>query len=500
MIRKQGYQLPRSRLISAFGNNCLCWSFAEESALTQEITTSLTKILDLFLHKFFKIEAGGDKKLNNLCRALTTSLNQIIYNLLIDSNTVYQQILQIFTNYISCREELIVRLFTAELSDLIVKLNMPKTATKNLIKTVNLDAYVNDFIRDLLKSGSVEFDKCFEKFLSHFSPFLKVKPTSNVFDSLEKTFEYELDKIQHRYKNEIKPLIASIWGKHRYVKYSVFIREIKDEALEWDQGVVVLASLLLVDGDIELKTVTQLSVYDLILVFEINSNSYVVHYNDKNAYLMEVFHNTSVICADGSNETVMTLYIKADKRCLLYQLQDFRLYSSLEINLKLEADEDLLDLIYIEGTRHRIVYITSNFALSSIHEKGPRCYINIEHNEESSFKLKYFKQKQLILLASQSTLRVFTDKLEKIGEYLISFDNFSYYLTNSRVLRILDLKQNYIEEFWLDVKLDYPERFYKNLHLPRNAIQFVTRSYEGINADELLKEFMQYFNRPFLIS
>ena len=83
---------------------------------------------------------------------------------------------------------------------------------------------------------------------------------------------------------------------------------------------------------------------------------------------------------------------------------------------------------------------------------------------------------------------------------MISFDNFSYYLTNSRVLRILDLKQNYIEEFWLDVKLDYPERFYKNLHLPRNAIQFVTRSYEGVNADELLKEFMQYFNRPFLIS
>lgn len=500
LFRKQGYQIPRSKLVNAFGTNCICWSFAEDSSLTGEITTAFNRILDLFLHKFFKIEAGGESKLEKLCQALTLSLNQIIYNLLIDSTTVFQQIIQIFTDYISHRQELIVRLFTAELSDLTARLNMPKTATKNLINTVNLDAFINDFIKDLLKIGILEFDKVFEKFLNHFSPFLKNKPTSNVFDSLEKTFQYELDKIQHKFKNELKPLIISVWEKNRYVNYSVFLREIKDEALEWGHGVVVLTSLLLVNGNIELKSVTQLSVYDLLLVLEINNDSYVIHYHDKSAYLLDVFRYTQVICADGSNENIMVLYIKSDKRCILYQLHDFRMYPTSEFNLKLQEDEYLFDLIYIEGSRHKIVYSTNNFILSSIHEKGPRCYINIDHDDESNFKLKYFKQKELILLKTQSKLRVFSEKLEKIGEYSISLDNYTYYLTNSRVLRILDLKYNYIEEFWLDVKLDYAERFYKSLPLPRNAIQFVTRSYEGVNIDELNKEFLQYFNRPFLIS
>ena len=500
LFNKNHSRLPKFQLVNAFGNNCLCWGISEQTELTGEIITVLNRIQDLFIQKFLKIDSAKESKIFKLCETLAGSLNEVIYNLVVDVNTFYPQISQIFINFITQKQDLIVKLFNDELEKLALKLNMPKTATKNLFNTVHLDAFVNDFIRDLIKQGNIDFDDCFQKFLNHFSPFFSTKPDSDVFDALEKNFVFELDKIEHQIKNELESLVTSIWEKNKYVRFSVILKEIRDEALEWDIDFTVLTSLFLVEAEVEIKSVTQISVYDLILIFEINSNSFVVQFSDKKAYLMDVFKNISVLCADGSNESILALNFNPSKKCILFCMEDFRIYPLLELNLKLEANETLVDFIYIQGTRSQIVYTTSNNILSSIHETGPRCLINIEHDQESECKLKYFKSKQLILLSSNSKLRVFTEKLEKIGEYLIVFDNFSYYLTNSRILRILGIKSNYLEEYWLDSKLDYPERHYKNLPLPKNATQFVTRSYEGVKVDELTQEFLKFFNRTFSIS
>ena len=500
LLNKSQTKFPKFQLVNAFGNNCLCWGSSEEIELTGEIITVLNRILDLFVLKLFQIESVCEKKIKKLCETLAGSINEVIYNLHVDLNLLYQQAYQIFIDYTTQKQEIIVKLFNDELCDLAIKLDMPKTATKNLFNTVHLDAIVNDFIRDLIKQGNIDFDECFKNFSNHFSPFLKSKLDSHVFDALEKNFVFEIDKIQHRFKNELRGLITSIWEKNRFARFSVLLKEIKDEALEWDHEVTVLTSLFLVEAEVEIKSVTQISVYDLILVLKIGMDSFVIQFSDKKAYLMDVFKNTSVLCADGSNETILALYFNPNKKCILFCVQDFRIYPMLEINLKLEENETLVDFIYIQGARNKLVYTTSNYILSSIHEEGPRCFINIDHDSESECKLKYFKSKQLILLSSNSKLRVLTEKLEKIAEYLIVFDNFSPYLTNSRVLRILGIKSNYLEEYWLDSKLDYPERHYKALPLPKNASHFVCRSYEGVKFDELTQEFLQYFNRTFSIS
>jgi hypothetical protein len=500
-IFRRGFcQVPNFSLVNAFNLNCLCWTTAEKTELPRDIQRTLDEMINFFQYRFFMVEPGNDAKIKEYCRSLAESLNEVIFNFQVNPEVLYSQIILVFQSYSNLKIDLISRLFLNELSDLEIKLAMPKTATKNLVTTLNLEAIRQKFILELFSQGKLNFQEIFKNFSMTFAPFLSSQPNWDIFDKLEATFTYELEKIQHRVWSELKPLIESTWKKNSFVRFSVFLKEIKEsEPLEYDQNVIRLCQLILCESEIELKSITQISSYDLILIMEIDKHSFLIHSTEKKSFLIDVFPNTSTLCAEGSNESLVVFFTQTNQKCFAFHLQDSRLAEQQEIDLKLEEDEIVSSLLYIEGTRGKIVLSTNKYPLSSVLFKGPRCLVNIDHDLETGHHLKYHKSKQLIILSSNSKLRIFTEKLEKIQEFFVIYEKFCYVFTNSRSFRILGLKGENVEEIWLEVKLDYPERFYKAQPLPPSCIHLVTRSYEGIEMSEMTKELSKFFDRAFSI-
>ena len=487
---------------NAFGTSCLLWVASEPSGIPSDVMETLEKLSDTFVKSIFEIGNGNSELLKKYCNHYFYTLTHFICNLKVDTFDLFKAVEKVYNEYHCEKQTIISSLISAELDSLENRLSMAKSASK-FLSTIELDVVKQEFISVYFIKDKIDFDELYKSFCGKFEPFMSDKPNRNVFDTLESVFSTDLNRLNHKTKNELLLISNNIWSSGNFQASSVYLSPVpsQGEILNLSSGPIKLSTLFLSNSEVYLESVLSLSASSLALVLSIDEDSYLTYYSENKTHIIKHFPQTKIICAEGSDENFILVYEVVKRKCEVNRFEDSHIEAVEEFDLKLEENEVVEDLIYIQSTRSKVIFSTNKKGISLVYKGGLRVFVNLQEDlSECNWQLKFYKSKELILLKSSKKIRVFSEFLEKIGEYALECDHFTYKICQERVLILFLRQYNQYYEYLFDTKLNYTEPWQsKKQPLPSNCFHYAIKPLNSSILKNVGKEYHNLISKEFLI-
>ena len=497
--QKQNINLLAS---TAFGTSCLLWIASEALQIPLDTLNTLEKLSDTFVKSIFEIGNGNSELLKKYCNHYFYTLTHFVFNLKVDTLELFCAVEKVYNEYHCEKQTLISSLISAELDNLENRLSMPKSASK-FLSTVELDVVKQEFISVYFLKDKIDFNEFYKAFCSRFEPFMSDKPNRNVFDTLESVFSTDLDRLIYKTKNEFLQIANKIWSKENFQATSVYLHPVPNqgEILNLSSGPIKLSSFFLTNTEVHLESVTSLSSSSLALVLTLEEDSYLAYYSDNKTHLIKHFPQTKIICAEGSDENFILIYEVDKRKCEIYRFEDSNIEANEEFDLKLEENEVVDDLVFIQSTKSKVIFSTNKRGISIVYKNTHRVFVNLQEDlSECNWQLKYYRTKEVILLKSSKKIRVFSEFLEKMGEFAFECDHFTYKVCQERALILLLRQYNEYNEYLLDTKLNYTEPWQgKQQSLPSNCSHYAIKPLNASILKNVGKEYHTLISKEFLI-
>ena len=487
---------------NAFGTSCLLWVASEPLGIPSDVMETLEKLSDTFVKSIFEIGNGNSELLKKYCNHYFYTLTHFICNLKVDTFDLFKAVEKVYNEYHCEKQTIISSLISAELDSLENRLSMAKSASK-FLSTIELDVVKQEFISVYFIKDKIDFDELYKSFCGKFEPFMSDKPNRNVFDTLESVFSTDLNRLNHKTKNELLLISNNIWSSGNFQASSVYLSPVpsQGEILNLSSGPIKLSTLFLSNSEVYLESVLSLSASSLALVLSIDEDSYLTYYSENKTHIIKHFPQTKIICAEGSDENFILVYEVVKRKCEVNRFEDSHIEAVEEFDLKLEENEVVEDLIYIQSTRSKVIFSTNKKGISLVYKGGLRVFVNLQEDlSECNWQLKFYKSKELILLKSSKKIRVFSEFLEKIGEYALECDHFTYKICQERVLILFLRQYNQYYEYLFDTKLNYTEPWQsKKQPLPSNCFHYAIKPLNSSILKNVGKEYHNLISKEFLI-
>lgn len=488
---------------NAFSSNYLFWVENQLCGIPPGIIDMLENLSKTFVNQIFAVGNGKPEMLRKVCNHYFYSLVHMVFNIQIDTLTLFNNVERVYNNYHSEKQSIILNLIGAELDKVENYLNMPKKATKLFI-SYDLDVVKQEFISAYFIKDSIDFKELHKDFCSKFSPFVKESPRESIFDNLESNFNVEINRLNFNTRNEFLSIANNVWTNLNYQTTSIFTKKVceRGEIMNIGNSSIKISSLFLTESVPVLESVVSLSKNSLILVLNINEDSYLLYYSNKKSWLVKIFPRTKIICAEGSDENFMLIFVADQRICEIYNTVENNIHLVDQFNLQLEENETVEDLVFIQGARSKVVFSSNIRGISLVHRNSLRTFINLNQEvSEFNWQLKFYKGKEVIILKSSKKIRVFSEFLEKIGEFNLESDRMTYSICDERVLRVLLQRQNELHEVSLNVNLNYSEpwRAREGNENPPICSHFAIKSVTDRILKDVGKEYSQLIVREFLI-
>lgn len=490
-------------LTNAFNHNFLFWVESQLCGIPPAIIDLLENLSKAFVNQIFQIGNGNSEMLRKVCNHYFYSLVHMVFNIEIDTLALFHDVERVYNNYHSEKQSTILNLLGAELDKIENYLNMPKQASKFLV-TVDLDVVKQEFISTYFIKDTIDFKELYKTFCNKFSPFMKENPKENIFDNLESTLSVEINRLDFNARNEFSTISNRVWMNLNYQTSTIFFNKIseKGEYLDLNTTAVKLSSLFLIESAPVLESVVSLSNNTLVYTSIINEDSYLFYYSNRKTYLVKVFPKTKIICAEGSDENFMLIFVKEQRACEIYNTEESSIKLVDHFDIKLEENEIVDDLVFIQGVKSKVVFSTNKRAISLICKNSIRTFVNLKEDaSEFNWQLRFYKGKEVVILKSNKRIRVFSEYLEKLGEFDLESDKLSYAICDERVLKVVLQRQNQFHEYTLDVNLNYrePWKAKEGFDYSSNCTHYAIRSLTEKTLKDVGKDYKQLIVREFLI-
>lgn len=449
-----------------------------------------------FVDTILEIGNGQNDKVQKLCLDYSIALKEIIYNIEIDYMILTTEVNELYCKLHSEKQSVISEVLSDFLNSQEEFYNMPKTITKNLVVELELETIKQNFIYEFFMKDGLKAEQLYSAFCKIFNNFLQGKEIQfkNFEDCVEK-LKIKIETLYLNYRKKLLGVSIERWVKDEFQISSVSVSDL----LENHENTVKIVSLYLKKSVLRLNSVTKLGTSGYIIIIYIEKNSYVILYTEGSSYILSIFYNSDYTCAEGSNREQLLLLNRTENQCELFSLNENEIEKNCDIDLKLTNNEIVQDLIFIQGKRPKIIFSTNKYPINHIYYCGVRTLINFSfHTEEKLINLFYYRNKGVIILKSSKKIAVFTEYLEKLGEFSFDLQDFHYLECNERLLKVIGRQDGYLIEVVLDVKLDYPETLNRKLSLLPGPIEALTKkSYEGKVFHSTINSFDQFFKKKF---
>lgn len=467
-----------------------------KSSIPDEPLDCMNGLSVAFVNKVLSIGNGQSEKVQNLCLDYSIALKEIIYNIEIDFLILTNEVNELYCSFHSEKQSIISEILSRLLNSQEKFYNMPKKTTKNLISELSLDAIKQNFIYEYFMKDSIDFEELFKSFRKSFSEFLDGKTVNfNNFDEFKTDLTAQIELLIIEYRKKLLGVTIERWLKAEYQVSSV----IASNLLIRPENPLKLVSLFLCKSVITLNSVNKLSASDYLIILLIENHSYIILYSEKTSIILGIFHLCDYICAEGSDRNLILLFNRFKNCFEFFSLSDNDLIKQSDVDLKLLHNENVTDLILLQGNRPKIVFSSNLYAINQVYYNGIRTFVNLPFDQlKTKMNLFYYRQKELIILKSNTKIIALTEFLEKLGEFCIEFQDFTYVESNQRVLKLLGVHKNCLKQMSLNVELNYPETLnFEILPIP-GSIQLLTRkSYDGKVFHSTMNHFDVYFSKTF---
>ena len=467
-----------------------------KSNIPDELLDSMNGLSIAFVNSVLSIGNGQSEKVQNLCLDYSIALKEIIYNIEIDFLILTNEVNELYCSFHSEKQSIISEMLSEFLNSQEKLYNMPKTATKNLISELNLDTIKQNFIYEFFMKDSIVYEELYHLFCKNFSEFLAGKTVNfHKFSGFKTELNAQKENLIIKYRKQLLGVTIERWLKSEYQLSSVIASNLLlDPELSFK-----IATLFLCKSVVTLNSVTKLSISDYLIILLIENHSYIILYSEKTSVILCIFHSCDYICAEGSDRELILLFDRFKNCFELFNLTENDLVKQSNVDLKLLINERVFDLILLQGSRPKIVFCSNLYAISQVYYNGLRTFINLSSNQlKTKMNLFYYRQKELIILKSDTGLIAFTEFLEKLGEFHIELQDVTYVESNQRVVKVLGVHKNCLKQVSLNINLNYPETLSTKILPILGSIRLLTRkSYERKVFCSTMSHFDIYFSKTF---
>ncbi|OMJ73127.1 hypothetical protein SteCoe_28246 [Stentor coeruleus] len=397
--------------------------------LPGDYKTTMDKITQMFTVDVCSLETGKSENLELKIKNYIEALRKIIYNIELNENNLRE----IITGAYNSLHSRIESFLSSGLIDLLNEAershNMPKSARKRFIISLDLDTEKQRFIQKYFAESDLNIEEMIEEFYNSFSYFMKDadKFFSSRFRDFEKKFKQEKNNITEETKKFLQERLSSFYDLETFMRVGLFTLRLTSSGpkIEIIKNWVMIISLILQKATCTLTGIVEISDDEILICISVGNESFIIYYSPTSSSIALAFSCVNFIIASGSTPDTILIAQNYPKSIDLYKLKSGKLEHSKRYNFNLESNEQIIGIAYIKSMEKAVFICDNNTLNSKVLSLEHRVNIALKNNTEKLLCLEYYKERKMICLKTPKHIRLYSEHLQAINVIEIPGSTFA---------------------------------------------------------------------------
>ena len=408
------------RLVKVLGTVHIFYLDSVFLSLPTDYSETFKSITNTFADKIFSMSKGKSEKIKSKCSKLVEIASKIIYNLKVDTGSLYESVLGIYTKFHSSIEDITCTGLIKFLENAEISLQMPKSVKKMLVKSTTLEQQKEIFIEKFFMKDNFTIPEINTEFFKIFKDFIGPNPKNitNLFDTFEVYFRREKTKVANEAKKQLVESINNYWTNETYIRLGLLAFRVPatSESLHISGNSLMTASLLLQSEKAEISSVISLSEAEVLLTISLETKTFIIYQNPSLSCILLMTMAGNAILAAGSTKECILFVQNYPKSIDLYSLNYLTLEKTKNLNFFLELNEDITDIVFVQKLNKAIFLTNSNSHIinSLIIQGGYRLQMQIDAEGESFLAIDYCQEKDIICVKTETSIKIFSIHMQSI--------------------------------------------------------------------------------------
>ncbi|OMJ75222.1 hypothetical protein SteCoe_25700 [Stentor coeruleus] len=397
--------------------------------LPKDFKAALDKITQGFTTDVCSLETGKFEDLELKTKIYLEALRKIIYNIELKENILREIITGAYNSLHSRIESFLSSGLIDLLNEAEKSHNMPKSARKRLIISLDLDTEKQRYIQKYFTVSDLNIEEMIEEFYNSFSCFIKDSDRffSSRFKDFNKMFKQEKIKITEETKKTLQERLSSYYDMEAYIRAGLFTLKITNPGpiIKVSGDWIMIACLILQKASCTLVGIVEISDDEMLIGVTIGNESFIIYYSLTSTSIALAFSSVSFIIASGSTPDAIIIAQNYPKSIDLYKLKLGKLEHSNKYDFKLQSNEQIIGLAYIKDMDKAVFICNNNTLNSKVLSVAQRVNISLKNDTEKLHCLEYYKEKKIICLKTVRNIRFYSEHLQPINVIEIPGSTFA---------------------------------------------------------------------------